>query len=419
MKSLRWLAKRARESKVFVQIGAWHGKSSRAIADNLPPDGRLYDVDAWMGSNAELDTNHWSARLLDGDHAFDEYARGMWDHLASGKVTPLKMRGKNGAALLRDMGVKADTVFIDGGHGPGETREDIESFLPLRKEGGVIAGHDYAHPDGMWPDVMPEVLAAFGGNVGHAPNTSIWYTDSNPVDRPPAIFDCFIFGGEIGMAETRIRRLWNTVDRFIISEATKTHSGKPKELEWQKHLEHMTPYLSKITYLVVNDLPEVEGTVTDKSWSRERHHRDSLMRGLTGCRDSDLVIISDCDELPSPEAIKSYNGCNDIRSLEMNLFYYDATNRAEEKWNEAKILPYGLLKQHSPCWARYQQCQAIPNAGDHYSYFGGVEAIIRKIENTAHQEYNTEYFKNPDRIKRVISERLDIFERPHIKFVPA
>jgi hypothetical protein len=133
---LTMVSTRARESKVFVQIGAWHGKSSRAIADNLPPDGRLYDVDAWMGSNAELDTNHWSARLLDGDHAFDEYARGMWDHLASGKVTPLKMRGKNGAALLRDMGVKADTVFIDGGHGPGETREDIESFLPYEKRVG-------------------------------------------------------------------------------------------------------------------------------------------------------------------------------------------------------------------------------------------------------------------------------------------
>src|SRR5205823_5497356 len=208
---LRWLAQRAKESKIFVQIGAWHGKSSRAIADNLPPNGKLYDIDKWTGSQAEMDTNHWSARLLDGDHAFDEYARGMWDHLVSGKVTPLKMLGKNGAKLLRDMGVKADTVFIDGGHGPGETKADIESFLPLRKEGGVICGHDYMHKDGMWPDVGPEVKQVFGGNVGHAEDTSIWYTNSVPIERPPAIFDCFPFNNELDILEFRFKELFDVV----------------------------------------------------------------------------------------------------------------------------------------------------------------------------------------------------------------
>jgi len=411
---LRWLAQQARNSKVFVQIGAWHGKSSRAIADNLPPDGKLYDVDAWVGSNAELDTNHWSARLMEGDHAFNEYARGMWDHLASGKVTPLKMRGHNGAKLLQDMGIKADTIFIDGGHGPGETLADIYSFLPLRKEGRIISGHDYMHPDGMWADVGPEVKEVFGANIGNPEGTSIWYTNSNPVERKPDIYDCFIFNNEVEILLRRLEQLYDVVDRFVIVEATKTHSGKPKELVFTPEL--IGEYANKVTYIVVNDMPEVEGTITDKSWARERHQRDAIMRGLTQCKDNDVIIISDCDEIPSVSAIQSYNGSNELRSFDMDLFYYDHETKAKDKWRDAKILPYGLLKQHSPCWARYQQADPIPDGGEHLSYFGGVESIQRKLGNTAHREYDTEYYRDPERIRKAIEEKKDLFDRDYVKF---
>jgi beta-1,4-mannosyl-glycoprotein beta-1,4-N-acetylglucosaminyltransferase len=411
---LRWLAERARNSKVFVQIGAWHGKSSRAIADNLPPDGKLYDIDAWVGSNAELDTNHWSARLMEGDHAFNEYARGMWDHLASGKVTPLKMRSHNGAALLMDMGIKADTIFIDGGHGPGETRADIEAFLPLRKEGGIISGHDYMHIDGMWPDVGPEVKEVFGKYVGNPERTSIWYTDATPIPQKPNIYDCFIFNNEVDILKRRLESLFDTVDRFVIVEATKTHSGKEKELVFRPEL--IGELSNKVTYIVVNDMPEVEGTVTDKSWARERHQRDAIMRGLAQCKDNDIIIISDCDEIPSPSAIQSYDGSNELRSFDMDLFYYNHETKAQQRWRDSKILPYGLLKKYSPCWARYKEAEPIPDGGEHLSYFGGIDSIIRKLENTAHVEYDNPHYKDPERIKKAIENHTDLFDRDYVKF---
>ncbi len=413
---LRWLAQRARQSKVFVQVGAWHGKSSRAIADNLPPDGKLYDIDAWTGSNAELDTNHWSARLLDGDHAFDEYARGMWDHLASGKVTPLKMRGKNGAALLRDMGIKADTVFIDGGHGPGETREDINWFLPLRKDGGIIAGHDYMHPDGMWNCVGPEVKEVFGSNIGNPEGTSIWYTDASPT---PKIYDCFPFNNELDILEFRLKELYPVVDRFVIVEAKKTHSGKPKELVFDANKERFGKYLHKISYIMLDDLPEIDGTITDKSWARERHQRDGIMRGLTMCNDNDIIIISDCDEVPNPAAIKSYNGSHDVRSFDMELYYYSMRTKATESWREAKIATYKKVKEMTPCGVRYAKAEPIPDGGIHMSYFGSVDQIIQKIENTAHVEYDTPEYKDWNRIMDAIVNHKDLFGRPNVQFVKA
>lgn len=418
-----WLARMASVSQCVIECGSWHGKSTRALADNLPPDGKLYAIDTWAGTVAEQDTNHASAKLLDGDHSFDEFCRGLWDHIAAGRVIPLRMHGHNAAALLQAQGVQADLIFIDADHSYDAVKADITAFLPLRKPGGIISGHDYGHPDGAWPGVRQAVNEIFWQNVGHDPRgTSIWYTDSQPVPkRPPAIFDCFPFNNELDILQLRFETLYDVVDRFVIVEGKTTHSGKPKELVFQANLQRFHPWLNKVTYIVVEDFPVLTewATITDRSWARERHQRDCIMRGLKDCQDNDIVIISDCDEIPSAGAVAAvakYQPGYSIRSLEMDLFYYDLNTKAKDKWTEAKILTYEELKRLSPCGARYTKCDVIPNAGRHLSYFGGVEAVISKIENTAHQEYNTPEFKDPERIAAAIARGEDVFGRPNVEF---
>jgi GT2 family glycosyltransferase/predicted O-methyltransferase YrrM len=406
---LRWLAEQARKSQVVVECGSWHGRSSRAIADNLPEGGRLYCVDTWAGSKTEQDTNHASARDKNGDAAFLEFSENLWDHIASGRVIPLRIHGCHAAHLLRSKGVTADFIFIDGGHSKGETLTDISLFLPILKHGGVISGHDYRN--GMWPDVTEDVHGVFGKYVGNPRDTTVWYTDAAP---EPKIYDTFIFNNEVDILKQRLESLHNTVDRFVIVEATKTHSGNPKDIIFSPDL--VPQYAGKITYIVVDDLPEVEGTITDKSWARERHQRDAIMRGLTECRDDDTIIISDVDEIPSVEAIQAFSGCNRILAFNMVLKYYNTDTVGDTPWAEAKMLPYGLLRQYSPCWARYQKAELIADGGEHLSYFGGVDAIIHKIENTAHREYDTEYFKDPERIRKAIEEKRDLFDRDYVKF---
>jgi len=274
-----------------------------------------------------------------------------------------------------------------------------------------MAGHDYR--SGLWPDVTEEVHGVFGQYVGNPENTTIWYSDSTP--QKPKIYDCFIFNNEFTILEWRLRKLYDVVDCFVIVEATKTHSGKPKKPMFDPSMG-FSKWADKITYIVVDDMPEVEGTITDKSWARERHQRDAIMRGLTDCRDNDIIIISDCDEIPSPTAIQSYNGSNELRSFDMDLFYYDHNTKAKDKWRDAKILPYGLLKQHSPCWARYQQATPISEGGMHLSYFGGVASIHKYLDDTDHREYGTDYYKDPERIRKAIEEKRDLFDRDYVKF---
>ena len=209
------------------------------------------------------------------------------------------------------------------------------------------------------------------------------------------------------------------IDRFVIVEARKTHSGKPKELVFDANKERFAQYLDKVTYIMLDDLPEIEGTITDRSWARERFQRDGIMRGLADCRDNDIIIISDCDEVPNPRAIQSYNGSNDVRAFDMELYYYDMHTKAVDRWKEAKIAPYRKVKELTPCGVRYAKATSIPDGGVHMSYFGSVDQIIQKIENTAHVEYDTPEYKDWHRINEAIREHKDLFGREYVQFTKA
>ena len=54
---------------------------------------------------------------------------------------------------------------------------------------------------------------------------------------PLKIVDCFIFYNEIDLLSYRLNLLKDVVDYFIIVEATKTFTGKPKEMYFKEHLK--------------------------------------------------------------------------------------------------------------------------------------------------------------------------------------
>lgn len=400
---LEWLAKESKTSNVVIEIGSWHGKSTRAIGDNVK--GAVIAVDHWNGSEAETGTHHSSAKLMNGDHAYDEFMRNNIDLVLGSKVFPIRMGSINAAKLLQDKGIVADMVFIDAGHTYDEVIKDINAWLPLVKEGGILCGHDYIQVDFMQ---VYEAVNDTLGFVEHIDNTSIWKHIKKTVDRNmPCIYDCFMFNNEFDILEKRLETLYDTVDRFVIVEATRTHGNKDKALNFHNNLGRYEKYLNKITYIVVEDFPATD------SWSIERHQRDAIMRGLKGCIDDDIIMISDCDEIPNPDKVKGFRYMIDfsIKALEMDLFYYNEHIKAEDKWSEAKLLTYKELKGLTPCGARYKKCDVIHDAGWHYSYFGGADTIVKKLEDTAHQEYNNDTYKDKSRILQAIQEGKDLFDR--------
>lgn len=406
LRELQWLGREAKKRKVIVEIGSWHGRSSRAIGDNLMKDGILYCIDTWNGSDVEQSTNHASAKWKDGDHAFYEFLQNNIDLVSAGKIIPLRMSSKNASEFFKEKDIRFDMIFIDAGHTYPEVCQDIDNWKELIKEDGIFCGHDFNGWAGV-NEAVSDKLDSFGVGTG----TTIWYCNKSQIKKEsPKIFDCFPFNNELDILDRRFSELYATVDRFIIVEATKTHGNKPKELNFNNNIQRFEKYLNKITYIVIDDYTSLD------SWSIERHQRDCIMRGLTQCKNNDIIIISDCDEIPSVEAIKSYKPEDGIKSFEMELYYYNMQTKAADPWREAKIAPYRAVKEKTPCGIRYTPCEVIPNGGKHLSYFGDVQKIIKKIEDTAHQEYNKNEFKDPEKIKKAIEEGTDLFGRSQVKF---
>lgn len=230
------------------------------------------------------------------------------------------------------------------------------------------------------------------------------------------IFDTFIFSNELDVLDIRLATLNDVVDRFVLVEGTLTHSGKSKPLHFDLNKERFAPYLHKITHIIVDDYPEVDGvgTIYDQAWARERHQRDSIMHGLRDCDDNDIILLGDADEIASPEAIRSYSVDMGLCRLRQRLFYYYLNCENKEGWDWLKIAPYRLVKALSPCGIRYPPAghmRLVENGGWHFSFLGSAANAIKKVGDYAHREYDTPELMNVERVEKLISEGKDIFGR--------
>lgn len=211
------------------------------------------------------------------------------------------------------------------------------------------------------------------------------------------IYDCIPFFNELDILEIRLKELWNSVDYFVIAESNLSHSGNPKEYIFENNKDRFANYMSKIRHIKVDDMP-----TTIDSWVRERHQRRCLTRGLDDMQPSDIIITSDCDEIPRAEAIDMIKEDENDYSryiLSIPMFQY--------KINYMKI--YDISKQPNIMVTRgrvYTNAQqereytfpwiptptdtvVIDHAGWHFTYFGDNNNAITKIQNFAHTETNT------------------------------
>ena len=228
------------------------------------------------------------------------------------------------------------------------------------------------------------------------------------------VIDCFTFYNELDMLEFRLMELDDVVDIFIIVEATLTHSGLPKELNFHKNKKRYSKWLHKIHYHVVDDLPT--GFSSAHDWFREEYQRDALKFPLSQISPSpnDIVILSDLDEIPNTATIQYFKD-NEIPhravGLSMELHYYNLTTKIDVTTSNAKVFYYqemltnglSLSKIRLSDWINFEK------GGWHLTFFMSVEKIITKLESYAHQEYNTSEMKNPNSLRKLIMEGKDIF----------
>jgi beta-1,4-mannosyl-glycoprotein beta-1,4-N-acetylglucosaminyltransferase len=221
------------------------------------------------------------------------------------------------------------------------------------------------------------------------------------------VVDGFILFNELDLLEIRLHELWDVVDRFVIVEAPVTHTNKPKPLYYQTHQQRFARFQSKIVYVVVDDMPQ-----GGDNWAREYHQRNCMVRGLEGCQEGDTILLSDVDEIPDARTIRSHPVPSTPHVLRQEYCYY-FLNLSGGKWNGTILCRYNdLVGRTVQSWRDLRnELPAIQDGGWHFSFIGGPERVIEKLEAYTHQEFNTKTVKDERRILYSMITGRDLFGR--------
>lgn len=132
------------DAKKVFEIGTYDGRTSRAIAMNLPEDGKLYTLNLPPETKSvDLATNQVDVSLATKVSSGERFQN---------KPEAQKIKQVWGDSAKYDFSNfygAMDVVFIDGAHSEAYAKNDTEAALKLlKKSGGLIIWHD-AHLYGV------------------------------------------------------------------------------------------------------------------------------------------------------------------------------------------------------------------------------------------------------------------------------
>lgn len=206
------------------------------------------------------------------------------------------------------------------------------------------------------------------------------------------------------MLEIRLATLDRVVDRFVLVESTVTHANHDKPLFFAENKERYAAWNDKIIHIVVHENPG-----DPDPWVREKHQRDQILLGLRGARDSDLAILSDVDEIPDPDVLaKLARAGGPIVFEQFNCYYY--LNAYHGFWMGSRLATVDCMRKMGPSVVRHIAGNII-SGGWHFSFLGGVDAIVNKVRSYAHQEYNDDNYTDRDIVSAALATGSDLFRR--------
>lgn len=151
-KIYRHMVQIAEPGSVFVEIGAWKGKSTAFMAVEILNSGKnieFHTVDTFKGS----DTEAQQSQIRDGLNVFETFQKNL-----SPVLEHINVHVGDSVQVCKEFDNQSvDFVFIDGNHLYPYVKADIEAWLPKVKPGGFIGGDDFAHH----PEVQKAVRECF------------------------------------------------------------------------------------------------------------------------------------------------------------------------------------------------------------------------------------------------------------------
>ena len=247
------------------------------------------------------------------------------------------------------------------------------------------------------------------------------------------IYDCTNYFNEDLMYGLRLEILDKYVDKFVVAESKYTHSGQPKKLHF--NINRYSKFKDKIHYIVVDKEPEdlidlsnleynqAQGTKRINSLKRIRQQYDVLKDGIEEANNDDLIILSDCDEIPNLTNLEDLP-LNEILIFKQLLFYYKFNLHHDSMtWHGSKaclkknLSTFNWLrniknKKYKP-WRldtyfsknKYINIKIVENGGWHFTNIKSPEDIVMKLLNFGeHNEFEVSNI-NTAKMSKLIKDK--------------
>ena len=242
------------------------------------------------------------------------------------------------------------------------------------------------------------------------------------------------------LLDLRLHSLDKFVKKFVITEATYTHNGTEKKLNFD--INKFKKFKNKIDYIIVDNQPKNILDLSDKDtkekrgeklilngMARDYFQRENLIQGIGKASSDDLILVSDLDEIPNLNKLNFNTIKNNIIIFEQRMFYYKLNLFYKDfNWQGTKgvkrknfISPQWLRNikgKKYPSWRidtlfskkKYSNLLHIKDGGWHFTCLRTPEELEKKLLNFAHHyEFEESGLKLED-IRKLIKEKRVMYD---------
>jgi beta-1,4-mannosyl-glycoprotein beta-1,4-N-acetylglucosaminyltransferase len=242
-------------------------------------------------------------------------------------------------------------------------------------------------------------------------------------DSSTKVYDCFLFNNELDLLRLRLAELYSSVDCFIICECAITFSGESKPLYYFVNQDLFASYKDKIQHFVIPNPPVdayIENPINPNQKTSQFWQRNQMALAIQSTKENDLILISDVDEIPRASVLTCVSKiCHfaktvvffsqtwfllflDVRVDQREEIVFASNGRSKNqdnaKWLGTFACTAGLLRQRykedvngiwSMKWGNhYLDSSIVENAGWHFSYMGGMNGLLTKIQANGMSPYS-------------------------------
>ena len=220
------------------------------------------------------------------------------------------------------------------------------------------------------------------------------------------IIDTTTYFEEDLMMDLRFNILDPFIDKFIVCEARFSHSGKKKEIKFDK--KNFSKFEDKIIHAIVDNEPAnliIKNNLSNSeirmnSILRIQHQRNFISNFIDQFSPEDYLIHSDNDEIPNLEAYNLKNNKEKFVIFKQKMFYYKFNlSLPNLNWYGSKACKIKDLKsidflrsiknKSYPFYRldtllsdiKHQSVKIVENGGWHFSNLKNLEELERKYLN--------------------------------------